>query len=212
MNRRTLLAAAAMGSACLLVPRAFAQSAAPSEDEIANALRPRRKRGARTPEEIKAAQQIEDLRAIRRKRGLTSQESRILYQTAQGFPSLDLEIYFAFDSAEIGAEAVPVVENLGKAIKREDFNGSTIVVGGHTDGKGSEAYNQALSDKRADAVVKYLVAKFGLEQDRFLPTGYGFRFLKVAGQPLDPKNRRVQISAVPAEKRSDGGATPQGSL
>lgn len=211
MNRRILLGSAAAWTASALVPGAYAQSAAPSEEDIASALRPRRKRGARPPEEIAAAQQIEDLRQIRRKRGLTSQESRLLYQTAQGFPSLDLEVYFAFDSAEIGAEAVPIVENLGRAIKREDFAGSTIVVGGHTDAKGADSYNQTLSEKRADAVVSYLVAKFGLAHDKFLPAGYGFRFLKVAGQPLDPKNRRVQISAVPAERR-DGDQPARGSL
>ncbi len=198
MNRRQLLTSALSLLPALALPRgAFAQAGPPSEDDIAKALKPRRKRGPKPPEEIKAAQTIEDLRQIRRKRGLNAQESAMLFQTSQAFPSLDLEVFFAFDSAAIDPEAKPMLDNLGRAIKRDDFAGTTIVVGGHTDAKGTEGYNQSLSEKRAEAIVNHLVSNFGLASDKFLATGYGFRYLKVSGQPLDPKNRRVQITAVP---------------
>jgi OOP family OmpA-OmpF porin len=47
-----------------------------------------------------------------------------------------------------------------------------IEVAGHTDADGEDGFNQALSEKRAQAVVDYLV-KAGLPADRFTPTGYG---------------------------------------
>ena len=47
-----------------------------------------------------------------------------------------------------------------------------IEIAGHTDADGEDAFNQALSEKRAQAVSDYLV-KAGLPADRFTATGYG---------------------------------------
>ena len=66
---------------------------------------------------------------------------------------------------------------------------------GHTDSRGSDAYNQKLSQRRAQSVIRYLAASFGIEEDRLLAVGKG------EGEPLADngtdsgrqKNRRVQI-------------------
>jgi OmpA-OmpF porin, OOP family len=71
---------------------------------------------------------------------------------------------------------------------------ASIEIAGHTDGDGEEAFNQALSEKRAQAVMDYLV-KAGLPADRFTATGYG------SSQPVasndteqgKAQNRRIEF-------------------
>jgi outer membrane protein OmpA-like peptidoglycan-associated protein len=47
------------------------------------------------------------------------------------------------------------------------------VIEGHTDSRGSDTYNQALSQRRADSVRKYLIDKFGISASRLTAKGYG---------------------------------------
>jgi len=71
---------------------------------------------------------------------------------------------------------------------------SNIEVGGHTDADGEDAANQALSEKRAQAVVDYLV-KAGLPASRFTAVGYGST-QPVAGNDTDEgkaQNRRIEF-------------------
>jgi OmpA-OmpF porin, OOP family len=69
-----------------------------------------------------------------------------------------------------------------------------IEIAGHTDGDGDAAFNQALSEKRAQAVMDYLV-KAGLAADRFTATGYGST-QPLAGNDTDEgkaQNRRIEF-------------------
>jgi OmpA-OmpF porin, OOP family len=69
-----------------------------------------------------------------------------------------------------------------------------IEIAGHTDGDGDAAFNQALSEKRAQAVMDYLV-KAGLAADRFTATGYGST-QPLAGNDTDDgkaQNRRIEF-------------------
>ncbi|MCP3475014.1 OmpA family protein [Bradyrhizobium sp. CCGUVB1N3] len=71
---------------------------------------------------------------------------------------------------------------------------ATIEVAGHTDADGEDAFNQALSEKRAQAVIDYLV-KAGLPADRFTAVGYGST-QPVAGNDTDEgkaQNRRIEF-------------------
>jgi OOP family OmpA-OmpF porin len=69
-----------------------------------------------------------------------------------------------------------------------------IEVAGHTDTDGEEASNQALSEKRAQAVVDYLV-KAGLPASRFIPAGYGSTQPLAGNETEDGKaqNRRIEF-------------------
>jgi outer membrane protein OmpA-like peptidoglycan-associated protein len=60
---------------------------------------------------------------------------------------IDLEVFFNFDSAEITPEALPILKKLGAALSDEKLKGSVFLVAGHTDAKGSDAYNLSLSDR-----------------------------------------------------------------
>ena len=69
-----------------------------------------------------------------------------------------------------------------------------IEIGGHTDGKGSDGYNQRLSENRAKAVVDFLVSK-GIDIKRLKYKGYG-KSMPVATNDTDEGralNRRVEF-------------------
>lgn len=65
-------------------------------------------------------------------------------------------------------------------------------VGGHTDSLGDPAYNQALSERRASATRRYLIA-LGVPPSRLVARGYGARELLDSVPSYDPANRRVEV-------------------
>ena len=85
------------------------------------------------------------------------------------------------------------MQALGKALTNPDLKGSTFVVAGHTDAAGGDAYNQELSERRADSIKRYLTDKFGIAGADLVTVGYGKSKLKDASQPLAEANRRVQV-------------------
>jgi OmpA-OmpF porin, OOP family len=65
-------------------------------------------------------------------------------------------------------------------------------IGGHTDAKGGRAYNLQLSQRRAQAVVDFLVGQ-GISRERLTARGYGFDKPVPGAAGTDPANRRVEI-------------------
>lgn len=126
-------------------------------------------------------------------RSLSSGERAQIATIADQRPSIDLEINFEYNSATIGAKAQPAVEALGRALTSPDLKGSTFLLAGYTDAAGSDAYNQTLSERRADAVKRYLVEKFGIAGNDLVTVGYGETRLKKPEAPRDAANRRVQV-------------------
>ena len=59
----------------------------------------------------------------------------------------------------------------------------TIELSAHTDSRGRDAYNQRLSQRRAESVVNYLIAQ-GIESERLTPVGYGETLPKVVNKKL----------------------------
>jgi outer membrane protein OmpA-like peptidoglycan-associated protein len=108
-------------------------------------------------------------------------------------PTIDLEIAFEYNSARISATSIPVLQALGNALSNPVLKGSTFIVAGYADGIGSEAFNQDLSERRANSVKQYLVEKFGIAGADLIAIGFGKNKLKNPDDPADPLNRRVQI-------------------
>jgi outer membrane protein OmpA-like peptidoglycan-associated protein len=81
-----------------------------------------------------------------------------------------LHIYYDFDQAFIRDDAVPEMEKLQKLLVENDQY--IIEVGSHTDARGSNHYNQRLSQRRAESVVRWLVDR-GIDRTRLLARGYG---------------------------------------
>jgi outer membrane protein OmpA-like peptidoglycan-associated protein len=105
-------------------------------------------------------------------------------------------VNFDFDSAEIRPDSRPILE---QAVTLLNENRDVLViVEGHTDAIGSEAYNQALSIRRAEAVYRYLV-NHGVAPERLHVEGYG-ETRPVASNDTETgraQNRRVELRVAP---------------
>lgn len=108
-------------------------------------------------------------------------------------PSAEIEIYFEFNSAEIMPDARVALDTLGAAFADPRLAGQRFVIAGHTDAKGRADYNLALSQRRAEAVRKYVVDNFKISPNNLIARGFGRQQLKNRGNPLADENRRVQI-------------------
>ena len=126
-------------------------------------------------------------------RSLSIGEREEIATIAKTKPNIDLEINFDYNSADISAKSMPSVQALGKALTNPDLKGSTFVVAGYTDAVGGEQYNQDLSERRADAIKRYLVDKYGVAGSDLVTVGYGKTKLKDPSQPMAEANRRVQV-------------------
>ena len=164
-------------------------------DQIVKALTPPVTRGMNGP--AQPAMSDSDRAFVdslhHRTRSLTVDESEHVAEIAKNQPKIDLEIYFDFNSAAITPKAEPQLKELGKALLDSGLEKSVIVLSGHTDAKGSDPYNQELSERRAEAVKKYLVETLKVSPDNLTTAGYGRRDLKNQAQPFAAENRRVQI-------------------
>jgi outer membrane protein OmpA-like peptidoglycan-associated protein len=129
----------------------------------------------------------------RKTRSLSLGERQEIAELAATKPKIDLEIQFDYNSADISKGSTSAVQELGKALSSPDLKGSTFVVAGHTDAIGGEAYNQELSERRADTIKKYLTEKYGIAGSNLVTVGYGESKPKDANAPMDPTNRRVQV-------------------
>ncbi len=135
---------------------------------------------------------VETIRG-RSTRSLSVTEREEIATIARDKPNIDLEINFDYNSADISAKSLPSVQALGKALTNPDLKGSTFIVAGHTDAAGGDTYNQDLSERRADAIKRYLTDKYGIAAADLVTVGYGKTKLKDPGQPLADANRRVQV-------------------
>jgi outer membrane protein OmpA-like peptidoglycan-associated protein len=126
-------------------------------------------------------------------RSLSMGEREQITTMVKDKPKIDLEINFDYNSDRVSAKSLPSVQALGRALANPDLKGSTFIVAGHTDAAGSDAYNQELSERRADAIKRYLVEKSGLSAADLVTVGYGKTQLKDPANPLAEANRRVQV-------------------
>lgn len=115
---------------------------------------------------------------------------------ANGCPlPVTISLNIEFDTAK----AVVKPEYHGKIAEAakylQDFPGTTAVVEGHTDARGSDKYNMKLSQARAESVKNYMVDKFGIAASRLTAKGYG-ESRPIADNKTQAgmqKNRRVDV-------------------
>ncbi len=169
-----------------------------SADQIIRALKPAKITRGLSASPADAARRADETRFVdtlrnRTTRSLTTTEREQIASIAQTKPSIDLEVNFDYDSATIGSGAQPQVTALGQALSSADLKGRTFIVAGYTDAKGADAYNQSLSERRADAVKRFLSEKYGIEAANLVTVGYGKTKLKNSSDPFAGDNRRVQV-------------------
>ena len=109
--------------------------------------------------------------------------------------SIGMDIKFATGSSELTPEAKAQLEGLGKALAARNgkLGQKEIVIEGHADPRGALELNKQLSEKRAAAVVKHLVAAHGVDSKALAPVGRGIDGLKDTKNPEAAVNRRVEL-------------------
>lgn len=140
---------------------------APSSEELIDCLAgPPRVRGIRRVEEAPAEQQERQA---------------------------NLMVTFEFDSDELTEDARRFLDALGDALQQHALRGGRFMIEGHTDAVGSVSYNEELSERRAQAVYRYLRERFGIDAERLVTVGRGPHDLYDPGTPDAEVNRRVRI-------------------
>ena len=110
-------------------------------------------------------------------------------------------VTFAFDSSDLNAQFYPVLEKVSATLA--EYDKTVIEVAGHTDSVGTDAYNQQLSERRANSVASYL-SGHGVDRTRMVTIGAG------EGHPVSSndsdagraQNRRVEITIVPVTQEN----------
>jgi outer membrane protein OmpA-like peptidoglycan-associated protein len=105
------------------------------------------------------------------------------------------DVMFDFDSAILKPGAFADIDRIAGVLNQ--FPQTVVRVEGHTDSKGSEGYNQELSERRANAVKNALVQR-GVNAQRVVALGYG-ESMPISSN--DALNRRVNVVIIPVEAR-----------
>lgn len=102
-------------------------------------------------------------------------------------------IWYDYDKSTLRPESVAELDRLNQLMV--DNPSIKIEIGGHTDSDGSDAYNERLSQDRAQSVVDYLVKEKGVSRDRMVAKGYGEKSPEVANDTPENKqlNRRTVL-------------------
>lgn len=114
--------------------------------------------------------------------------------------TLNADALFDFNKADLRPEGKVALDEFYSKVKRIKLE--VLIVVGHADRFGTDAYNQALSEKRAETVKAYLVAK-GIEKNRIYTEGKGKKQpVTKADQCKGPKSKKV-IDCLQPDRRVD---------
>jgi len=119
-------------------------------------------------------------------------------------------VLFAFDKSDLSADSKVNLQKLVTVL--DNYPDTDIEVQGHTDSKGSVSYNQALSERRANAVSAYLDTK-GISAGRLTIKGFGETAPKYENNTADGRtgNRRVEFMITANEKMKAEAAKEAGN-
>lgn len=106
--------------------------------------------------------------------------------------TISLNAQFDNDSSVVKEGYYAEIERLAEFLKR--FPNTDVEIGGHASNVGAPEYNMGLSQRRADAVAKILVEKFGIEATRVKAVGYGITkpLAKGNSKEAHKMNRRIE--------------------
>jgi outer membrane protein OmpA-like peptidoglycan-associated protein len=108
-------------------------------------------------------------------------------------------ITFALNSSDLNSQFYNALDGVSMVLK--EYDKTVIEVAGHTDSSGSDQYNQALSERRAQSVVSYL-SSHGVKQQRLITVGAGEAHPVASNDSEQGRaaNRRVEMTIVPVTK------------
>ena len=110
--------------------------------------------------------------------------------------TIDMELVFPFGSAEISPQVKAQLGTLGEYLQKQGakLGPGGFRIEGHTDAVGAPAFNQLLSDRRAQAVRDFLVTEYKVDRKVLAAAGVGAANLKDGRNPASEVNRRVEFS------------------
>ncbi len=117
----------------------------------------------------------------------------------QSMPGIELDtVRFGFNEHIVRDDQIAELERVGIIMERilSVSPDEIFLIEGHTDAVGSDAYNLALSRKRADAIKGALMTYFVLDSENIMTVGYGEQFLRIPTPEAEPENRRVTIRRI----------------
>jgi outer membrane protein OmpA-like peptidoglycan-associated protein len=198
------------------LPAAYAQEVT-SANDLVNGLQPVKTRGfdpAAAQHEAKQKELKAKLRDFKTRQITVEERDQVAKLVDESkAPNVDVQILFAFDSAEILPEALPSLNELGKALTDPKLKGASFLIAGHTDAKGSADYNLALSQRRAASVADFLIKTYHVDKGQLSVIGFGEEQLKNKEDPFADENRRVQIvntgNANVAESKPEAATEPE---
>ena len=109
--------------------------------------------------------------------------------------SKSLHVEFASGSAVLTPAAIRTLGNLGRALSAKALSDYRFRIEGHTDTVGTPALNKVLAERRAQAVVDFVVSRYHVDATRLEAAGLGEEGLLVPTpqQTPEPRNRRVEV-------------------
>lgn len=113
--------------------------------------------------------------------------------------TLSADVLFDFNKHTLKPEGYTALDSLYEQLKAERPKDGTATVIGYTDRLGADAYNQSLSEKRAQSVASYLVSK-GLPADKVAVEGRG-KASPVTGESCTSRNRKELIVCLAPDRR-----------
>lgn len=150
-----------------------------SKDEIVRSLKP-------------AQGLTRSLTRTRKIEVIPGQEAEVLDRN-KDLPKINLTIEFEYNSDRPTPAGMQQLGALGDALRDHSLQSFRFMLAGHTDARGSDAYNQTLSERRAAAVERFLAGSAQIEQSRLSTVGFGRTRLLRDVSPDDPRNRRVEV-------------------
>jgi outer membrane protein OmpA-like peptidoglycan-associated protein len=148
-----------------------------SKDEIIRSLKP--------------AQPL--TRTLRRSIEIVPGKEEQVLDEHKDLPKINLKIEFEYDSDQPTTVGLNQLATLAEALKDPSLRSFRFMLAGHTDARGSDEYNQKLSERRALAVERYLVGNSKLDPSLLHAVGFGKKRLLDPDDPMNARNRRVEI-------------------
>lgn len=110
------------------------------------------------------------------------------------------DVLFDFDKSDLTPTGVAILDNAAEVVNSGEYKSLRINVSGHTDWVGSEGYNQALSERRANVVKNYLIQK-GVDASRIRTFAFGETTPVADNETVEgrAKNRRAEIRTTAGE-------------
>jgi outer membrane protein OmpA-like peptidoglycan-associated protein len=125
--------------------------------------------------------------------GITAQVAAVEQASPPATLAFAMRVQFEFDSFNLTPAARQVLDRIAAVLKDDLMAQTVVMIEGHTDAHGPEAYNLTLSQLRARAVRAYLIQDHGVEPERLPFAGYGKTRPFDARDPFNGINRRVEF-------------------